>query len=189
VWKKKGDIDRALADFTQAAAYYPNNTDALYQAGYIWFTRQDYEKAIEYFSGAIAVWGDNADYRVARGVSYWSKSRRDKIGFWDEGGGIISLAEEDFTRAIECAPDMAGAYLDRGTVRCFKALESDNLIKAILTQKVTDDAGRALMLARLGNMGGQRPCSPSRRHSEGAPFQPGPGRPAHGQKFRSFCGV
>jgi Flp pilus assembly protein TadD len=67
----------------------------------------------------------------------------------------MGLAEDDFTKALECSPDMAEAYFDRGTVRCAKARESNNLIKAILTQKVTDETERVLLLAQLGRIGGK----------------------------------
>jgi tetratricopeptide (TPR) repeat protein len=155
VWKKKGNIDKALEDFTLAASYEPRNADAFYQAGFIWFMRQDYEKAIEYFSGAIAADDGAADYWVARGVCYWNQCLKNKTGFWDEGGEAIGLASDDFTKAIECSPDMAEAYFNRGMVRCAKARESNNLIKSIIMQKVTDDAERVLLLAKLEHIGGK----------------------------------
>jgi tetratricopeptide (TPR) repeat protein len=155
VWRKKGDLDRALEDFTLAAVYDPDDGGAFYQAGYIWFTREDFEKAIELFSKAIAARDDVADYWLARGVCYWNKCLKDKIGFWDEGGETIDLAVNDFTKAIECSPGMAEAYFNRGAVRCAKARESNNLIKAIITQKAADDTERALMLAQLERLGGK----------------------------------
>jgi tetratricopeptide (TPR) repeat protein len=155
VWKKKGDLDKALEDFALAAAYEPRNHDAFYHAGYIWFMRQDYEKAIEYFSGALAVRNNSADYWLARGVCYWNKCLKAKTGFWDEGGEAINLAEDDFTKAIECSPDMAETYFNRGMVRCSKARESNNLIKAIVTQKASDEAERVVLLAQLEHRGGK----------------------------------
>ncbi|MDR2783953.1 MAG: hypothetical protein LBB48_09000 [Treponema sp.] len=134
--EKKGDLDKALEDFTLASTYEPGNDDAFYQAGYIRFMRQDFEKAIECFSGAIAARDDVADYWVARGVCYWNQALKDKTGFWDEDGEIISLAENDFTKTIECSPDMAEAHFNRGCTRCSKARESNNLIKSILMHKV-----------------------------------------------------
>jgi tetratricopeptide (TPR) repeat protein len=155
VWRKKGDLDKALEDFTLAASYEPRNDDAFYQAGYIWFLRQDYDKAIECFSKAVVARDSIADYWLARGVCYWNKCLKNKIGFWGEGGETISLAEDDFTRAIELSPDMADAHFNRGMVRCSKARESRNLIKAILTQKITDNAERILLLAQLEHIGGK----------------------------------
>jgi tetratricopeptide (TPR) repeat protein len=155
VWKKKGDVDRALEDFTLAATYEPRNADAFYQAGCIWFTWQDYERAIECFSGAIAARDDIAYHWMARGACYWNKCIKDKIGFWDGGSENIGLAEDDFTKAIECSPDMAEAYFKRGMVRCSNARDSNNLIKSILTQKVTDEAERVLLLAQLEHIGGK----------------------------------
>ena len=155
VWKKKGDLDKALKDFMLSVRYYRENDDAFCQAGYIWFMRQEYKKAIKWFSKAIAIRGDVAYYWVARGVCYWNQCLKNKTGFWDEEGKIIDLAENDFTKAIECSPDMAEAYFNRGMVRCSKARESNNFIKSILTQKVTDNAGRALLLAQLEHIGGK----------------------------------
>jgi Tfp pilus assembly protein PilF len=66
----------------------------------------------------------------------------------------MDLAAEDFSRAIECAPNMADAYLDRGTVRCAKATDSHNFIKTILAGKATDEAQRILLMAQLEHIGG-----------------------------------
>ncbi|MDR0600900.1 MAG: tetratricopeptide repeat protein [Treponema sp.] len=155
VWREKGDLDKALADFTLAAARKPDDDELFYHAGYICFMQKDYEKAIGWFSKAIAMNGNEADYWLSRGVCYWNKSIKDNINFWGEGGEIINQAEEDFTKAIECAPGMADAYLNRGTVRCSKARESRNLIKAIILEKVTDEATRVLLMTQLGRTSGK----------------------------------
>ncbi|MDR1073108.1 MAG: tetratricopeptide repeat protein [Treponema sp.] len=156
VWKKKGEFDKALEDFTLASTYDSRNDEAFYQAGCIWFMRADYDRAIECFSGAIAARDDSADNWLARGVCYWNKCIKDKIGFWGEGGETIDLAIDDFTQAIACSPDMAEAYFNRGVARCSKSRESNNLIKAIITQKAADDTERALLLAQLGHIGGKK---------------------------------
>jgi tetratricopeptide (TPR) repeat protein len=155
VWKKKGDLDQALADFTLSASYEPRDDCALYQAGCIWFMREDHEKAIECFSGAIAIRPIDADYWLARGVCYWNQCIKARIGFWDEGGQAIGLAEEDFTKAIECDPDMADAHFYRGLTRCAMAMEHNNLIQAIVTHKAKDEAERVLLLAQLDHLGGK----------------------------------
>ncbi|MDR1419898.1 MAG: tetratricopeptide repeat protein [Treponema sp.] len=155
VWRKKGDLDKALADFRLAAKYSSYNADIPYQAGYVWFMRRNFKKAIRYFSKAIKARGNVADHWLARGASYWNQCVKDKTAFWGKDGEIMDLAEDDFTRAIECDPAMAIAYLDRGMVRCTRARESNNCIKAILTQKATDDAERAVLLAQLEHIGGK----------------------------------
>jgi tetratricopeptide (TPR) repeat protein len=157
VWRKKGDLKKALADFRRSAArepYRSGGADALFQAGYIWFVRDDPEKAIKYFSRAIKRRNDCADYWLARGVCYWNTCVKYKTGFWDEGGDNMDLAADDFTKAIECDPNRADAYFNRGMVHCSKARESHNLIKAIVTQKVTDNTERAMLLAQLEHIGG-----------------------------------
>ncbi|MDR2446542.1 MAG: tetratricopeptide repeat protein [Treponema sp.] len=155
VWEKKGELDKALEDFTLASTYEPSDHDAFYHAGYIHFMREDYEQAIGCFSQAIAARDDIADNWLARGVCYWNKRIKDNTGFWDEDGAIINRAVDDFTRAIECSPDMAEAYFNRGAAHRSKAQESVNLIKAIIMQKAADDAGRSLLLVQLGRMGGK----------------------------------
>ncbi|MDR2079292.1 MAG: tetratricopeptide repeat protein [Treponema sp.] len=155
VWRKKGELGKALKDFRAAAARDQLDGDSLYQAGYIWFLRGDYDKAIRYFSRAIKRQDNAASFWLARGVCYWNKCLKNKTGFWDEGGDAIDLAEDDFTKVIELAPDMAEAYFNRGMVRCAKAQESNNLIKAILAQKATDEAERVVLLAQLERMGGK----------------------------------
>jgi tetratricopeptide (TPR) repeat protein len=153
VWEKKGDEDRALADFTLAATRNPRNDDAFAKAGYIWFMRDgEEEKAIECYSAAIAARDDVADYWLARGASYWNKYAGDNHGKWFEK--IVDLALDDFTKAIELSPDMAAAYYHRGSVRCFKAREFNNLIKGIAEQKALAEAKRAVMLAQLEHIGG-----------------------------------
>jgi tetratricopeptide (TPR) repeat protein len=154
VWRKKGELDKALADFTQASIYEPEDDFPLCQAGYIWFMRQDYDRAIECFSKAIVVKADEADHWLARGVCYWNKCIQKGIGFWDEGGTTINLADDDFTKAIECSPDRADAYFNRGILHCSSAQSSINLIKSIIRQKVADDAQRVLLLAQLDHIGG-----------------------------------
>jgi tetratricopeptide (TPR) repeat protein len=153
-WRNKGDLSKALADFRKASARDQRDADPLYQAGYIWFLRKNHEKAIKYFSRAIKRRNDVADYWLARGVCYWNICVDNKIGFWDEKGKTMDLAIEDFSKAIEYDPDMADAWLDRGMVRCAKARESHNLIKAIVTQKTADNAERMLLLAQLEHIGG-----------------------------------
>jgi tetratricopeptide (TPR) repeat protein len=154
VWRKKGELDKALEDFMLAAARDPKDDEHLYQAGYIWFLRKEHEKAIGYFSKAIALRDDVADYWLSRGVCYWNQCVKDKTCFWGKEGEIMDLAEKDFTKAIACDPDMADAWFDRGMVRCAKARNSHDFIKTILTQKVTDNAERAVLLARLEYIGG-----------------------------------
>jgi tetratricopeptide (TPR) repeat protein len=155
VWKKKGDLDKALEDFTQAAVYDPRDAESFYQAGYIWFTREEFPKAIECFTAAIAAREDTPEFWLARGVCYWNQCRKNKTGFWDEGGEAIDLAIEDFTQMIERSPGSAEGYFNRGMIRCSKARESNNLIKTIVTQKATDEAGRVALLTQLGHIGGK----------------------------------
>jgi tetratricopeptide (TPR) repeat protein len=155
VWRKKGDLDKALAHFELAASYDPEDDDPLYNAGYIHFMKEDYDKAIDWFSKTLAVKDDETDYWMARGVCYWNKCSKEGIGFWSEEGAIMDLAEKDFTKAIECAPENSEAYFNRGLVHCTKAQESHNLLKRIVSKKAADEAKRVLALSQLDNVGGK----------------------------------
>jgi tetratricopeptide (TPR) repeat protein len=155
VWRKRGNLNKAIKDFTLAATRNPHNDGAFAQAGYIWFEWQNDKKAIECFSAAIALRDDDANHWLARGVCYWNICRKNKTGFWDEGGEMVTLADDDFSKAIECSPDMAAAYFNRGVVRCFKAVESNRLIQQIAIQKASDKAEQAAMLSKLELMGGK----------------------------------
>jgi tetratricopeptide (TPR) repeat protein len=155
VLRKMGELDKAMADLTLAAQYEPEDDFVFDQMGYIWFMRGDFDRAIECYSKVIELKGDDADAWLARGVCYWNKCGKEKIGFWNEGGEIISKAIEDFSKAIELAPEMADGYFNRGAARASVARESHNLIKSIITQKVTDDAERLVLLAQLDRIGGK----------------------------------
>jgi tetratricopeptide (TPR) repeat protein len=154
VWRNTGDLKTALAVFWKAATCSRNDGAPLYHAGYIWFMRENHEKAIAYFSKAIEKQSDLWYYWLARGVCYWNICVKKKINVWSEDGETMNLAEDDFTKAIECDPGEAEAYLDRGTVRCTKARESGDFIKAIFTEKMTDGTQRALLMAHLERIGG-----------------------------------
>jgi tetratricopeptide (TPR) repeat protein len=155
VWEKKGDMDKALDDFNLAARLNPENDEAFYHAGYIWFMRKDYERAIECFSGAIAAREEEANNWLARGASYWNICVKDKINFWEKRGKLMDQAIDDFTKAIECAPDRAEAYRNRGAIRCAKAQDSNGLIKTIAAHKAVDEGQRMLLLAQLEQIGGK----------------------------------
>jgi tetratricopeptide (TPR) repeat protein len=155
VLRKMGNLDAAMADFTTTAKYEPEDSEVFYQMAYIWFIRGDFDRAIECFSRVIELKGNDAEGWLARGVCYWNKCGKEKIGFWDENGEIVTRAVDDFTRAIELAPDMAEAYFNRGTVRASIARESNNLIKAVMTHKAKDETERLMMLAQLDRMGGK----------------------------------
>jgi tetratricopeptide (TPR) repeat protein len=155
VWQDLGKPERALADLTQATVNDPTDSDAFSRLGYFLFTQDELEEAIEAFSTAVELKDDDAHSWLAQGVCYWNLCVRNKIGFWDDDDNIIDRAEDAFTKAIECEPDMADAHFNRGLVRCAKAVESNNHIKAIAVQKATDDAERAVMLAQLEHIGGK----------------------------------
>jgi tetratricopeptide (TPR) repeat protein len=155
VWLQTGKMHRAFKDFMLAHDRNPKNCDALYHLSYICSVRRDFDKAIEYISKALAQREYNGDYWLVRGGSYWNKCLLSGTNFWGEGNEMMTFAENDFTRAIECSPNLAEAYFFRGEVRCAKAHDSNSLIKSVVLGKANAEVERLIMLAELESAGGK----------------------------------
>jgi len=54
-WQKKGDVDRALADYTAAIKINPKDALAYNNRGMLWRERGDSDRAIADFTAAIAI--------------------------------------------------------------------------------------------------------------------------------------
>ena len=129
-YDKKGDSDRAIADFDTAIELDPTNVDAYNNRGAAYDKKDDSDRAIADFDTAIELDPTNVDAYNNRGAAY------DKKG--DSGRAIA-----DFDTAIELDPTNVGAYNNRGVAYLIKG-DYDNAIMDFL------DANRCDSNLRLG---------------------------------------
>lgn len=99
--EKKGELDKAIEDCSQAIALDPGYADAYYGRGTIYSRKGDLDKAIEDFNKTIALNPDYVDAYYNRGNQHSKNSAFDK--------GIA-----DYTKAISLKPDHLRAYFNRG---------------------------------------------------------------------------
>jgi tetratricopeptide (TPR) repeat protein len=96
-YDRKGDYDRAIADFTEAIRLDPNFALAYRSRGAAYHAKGDYDRAVADSTEAIRLNpGDAVDYRN-RGRAYHSKGDYDR-------------AVADFTEAIRLDPNDANGY-------------------------------------------------------------------------------
>ena len=108
-WSKKGDLDKAIADFTEAIRLDPSNADAYFDRGLAFNRKGDYDKAIADFNETIRLDPTVANPFFLRGSAWASKGEEDK-------------AIADYTEAIRLNPKFAGAYRSRGVPGPGKAM-------------------------------------------------------------------
>ena len=96
----KGDIDKAIEDFTKAIQYEPDHAEAYYHRGNSYVIKDEFDRAIEDCDKAIQLNPDAADAYLVRGNAYSSK-------------GEIDFAIMDYSKAIRLKPD-ANAYARSG---------------------------------------------------------------------------
>jgi tetratricopeptide (TPR) repeat protein len=99
----KGELDRAIADFTEAIRLDPRNAEGFARRADAYLDRQQLDQAIGDFSEAIRLGPDSPTARNNRGVAYWRK--RD-----------YARAIEDFDQAIRLNSTNPRAFLNRALV-------------------------------------------------------------------------
>jgi tetratricopeptide (TPR) repeat protein len=99
----KGDLDRAIADSSQAIALDPKYALAYNTRGLAYHEKKDYDRAIADYDHAISLNPKNASFYNNRGNSYTAK-------------GDLDRAIADYDQAIELDPKNALAYHNRGNV-------------------------------------------------------------------------
>ena len=98
---EKGDLDKAIADYTEAIRLNPKDADAYGNRGYAYAAKGDLDKAIADCTEAIRLNPKDADAYVNRGWAYGEK-------------GDFGKAIADYSEAIRLNPKDADAHRGRG---------------------------------------------------------------------------
>ena len=102
---QRGDLDDAIAYYTEIIELDPSHTSvvaqAYYNRGVAYEQKDNYERAIEDFSKAIKLSPDLYEAYHNRGIVYGET-------------GNYERAIKDFSKAIDLEPDLAEAYYNRG---------------------------------------------------------------------------
>jgi tetratricopeptide (TPR) repeat protein len=100
---KKGDLDLAVADYTQVIQRYPKNWQAYFCRGYAYFRKGDNERAIADYSELVRLNPQAEAGYIARGSAYAKE-------------GELDRAIADFDHAKQLNPNDKNVYLGRGRV-------------------------------------------------------------------------
>ncbi|WP_051390054.1 tetratricopeptide repeat protein [Bradyrhizobium sp. Ec3.3] len=100
-YQDKGDLDRAIADHSQALALDPKNAPAYNNRGNAYALKGDLDRAIADYNQAIAI-----DPKSAKPYNNRGRAYRDK--------GNLDRAIADYSQAITIDSKYANAYFSRG---------------------------------------------------------------------------
>jgi tetratricopeptide (TPR) repeat protein len=117
-YENKGNMDRAMSDFSDAIKIDPKYMLAYYERAVEYQKRQEFDKALDDYTRIIELYPDQAHAYNNRAMIY------EKIG-------EIDLAILDFDKAIALEVNLVNAHFNRGLVYLkkgdyFKALEDFN---------------------------------------------------------------
>ena len=101
LWKRKGDYDRAIADFTAAIRINPKYSSAYTNRGVAYVEEHDYDRALADYNVAIQLDPKDAVAYNNRGVAWKNK-------------GEYDLAIADYNTAIKLDKNYVNAYSNRG---------------------------------------------------------------------------
>jgi tetratricopeptide (TPR) repeat protein len=100
VYRDKGDLDRAIANYDEAVARDPRYADPYYKRGRSYFEKGDVDRAIADYGEAVKLNPNFVDAYNSRGLRYSDK-------------GDLDHAIADFGRMIALAPKRAEGYGNR----------------------------------------------------------------------------
>ncbi|MER8864246.1 tetratricopeptide repeat protein [Mesorhizobium sp. M0751] len=103
VWTEIGDTDRALADYDNAIALDPDDTDAYNERGLLWLDKGENDNAIRDFDRAI-------ELDPGKAVAFYNKG----LGWAHKGDDVRAII--DYSHAIGLDPAYMEAYNNRGFV-------------------------------------------------------------------------
>ena len=101
VFEKKGDSDRAIADFSEAIRINPRSADAFFIRANAYSRAGDFDRAIADYNETIRIDPNHAKSYDGRGFAYYRKGEYDR-----------TIADEN--EALRLDPKYANAYNNRG---------------------------------------------------------------------------
>ncbi|MDR1149287.1 MAG: tetratricopeptide repeat protein [Spirochaetaceae bacterium] len=125
---QSGEVDLAIADFSEAICLDPNDAGVYYMRGNMYFlNKNDHDKAIADFDRAIKLDRNDAEAYYYRGLAY-QMGRKD-----------FAHAITDFTEALRLDPDNEKAHYHRGMA--YYLLGDNNMANADFwkTMEMTHD--------------------------------------------------
>jgi tetratricopeptide (TPR) repeat protein len=102
-YEQKGDLEMAIADYTNACKINPHDPWPYYNRGKVYNRKGEYDKAIEDFSQALSLNPDFTSAYTNRGLAYANKGESD-----------TAIAE--YSQAVRIDPECAAAYNYRGNI-------------------------------------------------------------------------
>src|SRR5258708_6164349 len=122
-YRKKGELDRAIADYSQAISLDPKAAQYYYNRGVTYRSKGDVDRAIADYNQAITIDPKSSDAFYNRGLAYRYKGDNDR-------------ALADFNQAISIDPQDGDIYKSRGRINLYtgavpKALADFNQASAL----------------------------------------------------------
>lgn len=134
----KGELDRAIADFSEAAKIDPKDAAPLLHRGTAWYTRKDYDRAIADYSAALRIDPKSATAHHNRSAAW-------------RGKGDLDKALADANRAIALDSKQGGFYDNRCTIRTLLGRELEHAL-GDCADSVRLQPGDADARARAGHL-------------------------------------
>jgi len=101
-YSDKGELDLAIADFTQALKIHPEFADAYYNRGIAYSEKRELDLTIADYTQALKIYPEFTAAYNNRGSAYSDK-------------GELDLAIADYTQALKIYPKFTVAYINRGS--------------------------------------------------------------------------
>ena len=145
-WQDAGQIDRAIADYSEAVKHNPENAEALFNRGRAYTEKSQHDRAIEDYTASIKIDPKSPDAYNNRGRAYQEKGDADQ-------------ALANFNEAIKIDPKHARAYENRADVhfrqsRFKDALDGYNKVLQIDPSRVWSIYGRGMAKMKTGDEAG-----------------------------------
>jgi tetratricopeptide (TPR) repeat protein len=141
-WIAKGELDRAIADFTEAIRLNPKDALAYSNRGIAWADKGDFDRAIVNYTTAIRL--DPLPRSDLSGIPHVNIHHNRGIAWAKKGD--LDRAIADYDEAIRLDPSFAWAYYTRGVVWYEKYMHASEWIDKNDLDRAIADFSEAIRL-------------------------------------------